>query len=188
MTNTDWGWDDRLNTVGTNTSASIHIITTRLALARISSNSVIEASLWLDAGKKARKGGLYHVAENCLSHADAVYRHLQTRSSTESTPTSDHLDIHASEVSLQLAKIKHAMGKSTEALSMVNLDDFDRLLQTKTEILDKMKKDDRLKLVGRSALQATEWMVESGLKSGSEVIARYKFLNKILPEWERGTV
>jgi serine/threonine-protein kinase ATR len=192
LTEMDWGWKARLDTAGTNTSASIHIITTRLALARLSSNLPIEASLWLDAGKRARKGGLYHVAENCLSHADAIYQHLQAKCLDEGASSMAHLNIRASEVSLQLAKIKHSMGKSTEALLMVRQEDFD-LLQTKTDesrskAVDILKKDGRLEFFARRALQATEWMVESGLKSGSEVMARYRLLNDISPGWERGRV
>ncbi len=193
-TNTDWGWEARLNTVGTNTSASINIIQTRLALTRMSSNKTTEteASLWLEAGKKARKSGLYDVAENYLSHADAAFQCLQTNATTQSTLLTNCLDINASEVRLQLAKIKHAMGKSTEALLMVKQKDFDALLVNKKstelmeKVVDKMREDDKPNNFLRIALQATEWMVESGLKSGSEVIARYKLLNKMLPNWERG--
>ena len=38
----------------------------------------------------------------------------------------------------------------------------------------------------RYTLQATEWMVESGLQSGSEAIERYEILSTIAPKWERG--
>jgi len=188
---TDWQWQARIDSVGTNTGASIDIITTRLALSRLASNTSLEASMWLEAGKKARKGGLYHVAETCLSHASALYHNLQEYSINDQISVADRIDIQKSEVVLQLAKIKHAMGKSTDALLMVKHDEFDGILRTKSEDLkaksiDIIKNNGRLKIVARSALQATEWMVESGLKSGSEVMARYNLLNHMSPKWEQG--
>lgn len=191
LVNTEWGWSARLDSVATNTAASIHITTIRLALARLSKNSVIEAALWLDAGKKARKDGLYYIAENCLSHADAIYQRLQTINTTGSEPIPDNIVVRSSEVSFQLAKIKHALRKTTDALVMVKQDKFDTLLRAKSEdvrkkSMEEMKKGGKLEILSRNALQATEWMVESGLKSGSEVIARYKLINKMSPKWERG--
>ncbi len=185
-TSEGWSWNSRLDTVGSNTSALLHITTTRLALTRLSRNYEIEASLWLNAGKQARKGGLYHVAHNCLSHADKMYRQLQTSDLSNSVDP-----LHISEVNMQLAKMKHAFGNSTEALLMVKQDHFDQLLLAKTDSalnkgVEEMRDAGSLEYFCRSALQATEWMVESGLKSGSEVTARYKLLTKISPKWERG--
>ena len=185
-TNGIWSWESRLHTVGSNTPALLHVTTTRLALSRLSNNSVIEAGLWLHAGKQARKSGLFNVAQNCLSHADTIYRELETSDVLNSV---NPIDI--SEVKMQLAKMKHDIGNSTEALLMVKQDKFDELLDAKdaaalTKEVEGMKKAGTLEYFCRSALQATEWMVESGLKSGSEVTARYKLLTKISPEWERG--
>ena len=174
----EWGWRARLNLVGTNTSACLHITTTRLALCRLSKNTRVEGSLWLDNGRQARKGGLFDIAENSFVRAEEIYRSIQ--SST---------DLH--EVKFQQAKIKHALGKSTEALMMVNQDEFHDLLRTVTEdsmekVVTSLEQEGRLKHLVRCALQATEWMVESGLKSGSEVKSRYKLLTELCPDWERG--
>lgn len=188
LVSTDWHWQSRINSVGSNTTASIDIIKTRLALARLSTNSEVEASLWLEAGKKARKGGLYHLADTCLSHAANIYQSLK-----ECTTSTNRIDIQAGEVILQLAKIKHASGNSTDALLMIKHNEFDGLLLSKSEEardkeIEAINVDGRLNILVRSALQATEWMVESGLKSGSEVIARYKLLNAMSPKWEQGEI
>ena len=51
-------------------AGSIPILNMRLTLARLASEStILEGELWLTMGKKVRKGELYHIASNALTHA-----------------------------------------------------------------------------------------------------------------------
>jgi len=184
--------------LGTETSspgafASMDTISVRLALLRIASNPALEASLWLTAGRKARKEGLFHLAENSLSHADAIYQRLRlTANVDQGLKSLPAIQIDANEVRLQLAKMKHRNGQSTEALRMIEVRDFENILQSDNKeqalakVLSTFSGEGQLTSFARNALQATEWMVGSGLQSGSEAIQRYKLLKTVSPNWERG--
>jgi serine/threonine-protein kinase ATR len=174
-------------------STSMDTIAVRLALSRISAEAEVEASLWLSAGRKARKEGLFHLAENSLSHADALYQRLRLSKDTgDPSKLSLSTESNANEVRLQIAKMKHDRGQSAEALRMIEVGEFERILhshnrkQDLAKLLVDLEKEDQIAPFTRNALQATEWMIESGLQSGSEAIERYKLLNMISPSWERG--
>jgi len=164
---------------------SIDIIAVRLALARIGSDLQEEAFLWLSAGRKARKEGLFHVAANSLSHANAIYHRLTQN------PDPD-ISRYRSEVNLQLAKVKYANGQTAEAIQMLNDKALDKILQCDRQdqelanLMERLEGDNLAFSFARYTLQATEWMVESGLQSGSEAIERYEILSTIAPKWERG--
>jgi hypothetical protein len=40
----------------------------------------------------------------------------------------------------------------------------------------------------RRLLQSTRWMVEGGIKGGSEVIERFRIVQRLSPQWEKGKV
>jgi serine/threonine-protein kinase ATR len=168
---------------------SIDIIAIRLALARIGSDLQEEAFLWLSAGRKARKEGLFHVAANSLSHANAIYHRL-TQNPDSNRP--QNLTIKSREVNLQMAKVKYANGQTAEAIQMLNDKALDKILQCDRQDQELVKLVQQLEVnnlafsFARYTLQATEWMVESGLQSGSEAIERYEILSTIAPKWERG--
>lgn len=165
------------------------LLSVRLALARIVSNKELEASLWLHAGRRARKEGMLHVAENCLAQADGIYERMK-----EAAGQNIATFTYSNEVRFQLAKLKHSSGHSTDALQMIKLVDFERLLNSDqqdhdlTQLVKRLDDNNQLLSFARRALQATEWMVESGLQSGSEAIERYKLLSSLSPKWERGKV
>jgi tetratricopeptide (TPR) repeat protein len=168
---------------------SMDITTVRLALARIGSDLDEEASLWLSAGRKARKEGLFHVAENSLSHANAIYLRL-IHNTIPNVP--QNLTIKSWEVKLQLSKVKYANGQTAEAIQMLNDRALDKILQCDREdqelanLMKRLEGDNLVAPFARCTLQVTEWMVESGLQTGSEAIERYKILSTISPKWERG--
>ena len=163
------------------------IITVRLALSRIGSDLDEEASLWLTAGRKARKEGLFHVAENSLSHANAIYFRLMHNSNPDT-----NLTIKSWEVNLQLAKVKYANGQTAEAIQMLNDRALDKIIQCDRQdqelanLVKRLEGENLVAPFARCTLQVTEWMVESGLQTGSEAIERYKILSTISPKWERG--
>jgi len=185
LTHSGWNWNDRLNGTGTDITASIPIINIRLALSRLAFELELEASLFLTLGKKARKGGLNNIASNSLAHAQSIYQRLQNKTKQNS---SEDFQSFISEVRLQSAKIKYSTGESTLALQMIEDDTQNFLNKNKADLqkaVAKFQKDGTLKQCLRNILQSTEWMVELGLGSGSEVMARYRLLQKLLPDWER---
>ena len=176
-------------------STVTHAIAARLAISRIAIDSELEASLWLFAGRKARKEGFFHLAETSLSHADALYQQLKLvvdESDNNLTSLSSTTQRNANEVRLQLAKLKHKNGKATEALNMIRVSEFESILLSAKknddieQLRQKLENGAQIKLFARKALQASEWMIESGLQSGSQAVERYKLLNVIAPNWERG--
>ena len=189
-----WDWRSRLGSTGPDITASIHIINVRLALSRLASESTLEGLLWLTMGKKARKSGLYHMAENALAHAHAVFiRGGKCCDSKykELLNSGEYLQSYTSEISLQVAKIKYQTGKSTAALQILEQEDIQHLLNESDENvqheLEKIIDKNEMQSFARRTLQATEWIMEDGLKSGSEVMARYRLLVKnVVPKWERG--
>jgi serine/threonine-protein kinase ATR len=182
-----WHWTSRLKGVD-NVSASMNIINIRLALSRIAVEPVVEAELWLTAGKRARKGGLLHISENALSHADAVCQKVIN----ERDFKDEQLHLFLSEVKLQVAKLKYSSGHLSEAVQIIDdenvLDLLNKSGQPLENYMKKIREEGRLRLFSRSTLQATEWMVEGGTRSGSEIMARYRLLLKVSPEWERGEI
>jgi hypothetical protein len=49
-----------------------------------------------------------------------------------------------------------------------------------------MTEDETIEVFAKSALQSTQWMVEGGLKSGSEIMSRFRTLHRLAPKWEKG--
>lgn len=178
-----------LSSVQPQIDLSMEIIAVRLAISSMMSDKYLQTSLWLTAGRLARKDGLYHIAESFLSHAHSIYNNIQigSRDKNEMLLRGSN----RSEIMLQMAKVKHANGEITEAIRILTSQAFeDFLLIEDTNELSKaiqqFSDENRLLEIGRIGLQSTQWMVDCGLRSGSVAIRRYKVLTRMLPDWERG--
>ena len=198
-----WDWDGRLRMTGSKALGSSAVMNVRLALTRIFDERVMEGGFWLKEGKRARKRGLFHIAEHSLAHADAALD-MQIRSGRMLDPIAlKALQGHCNDVKLQYAKLNFATGKSTGALRLLGQENLDikGLLEQQRDSLRKAvtsiqrpedgrisidDEDACVKMFGRCLLTGTEWIHDGGLKSGSEVIDRYKLVSQLLPDWERG--
>jgi hypothetical protein len=179
-------WQHRLNFLSPDSTGSNVIVNTRLALCRMAKEPISEGQLWLDIGKKARKGGLFKVAEQCLTHADVAFCNLNNS-------RDDHKEKMAQEsigkVKLQFSKLKYALGETTTALNLIDDVVPSSIFHLDSEELQSFvsRSNQSVDIIGRFLLQATEWMVLDGLKSGSEIRSRYQTVLKLVPNWERGT-
>uniref|UniRef100_A0A7S4J226 non-specific serine/threonine protein kinase n=1 Tax=Odontella aurita TaxID=265563 RepID=A0A7S4J226_9STRA len=199
-----WEWKGRLQTttasevIGSNT-----IVNVRLSLSHIAGLPSLEGSLWLGVGKRARKCGLYNIAENFLAHAGATCDRL----GKESPEQLDHWERPLSfDVNMQLAKLNHATGKTGAALRLLDQDCIHGLLNKEGEELKKVvdvmltnakESEGRpyehvsnyIESLAKEILQGTEWLVEGGLKSGPEIVSRYNLVNNLRnlsgKNWER---
>ena len=173
-------WSHRLNLSSPDSTGSNVILNTRLALCRMADEPIAEGLLWLDIGKQARKGGLYSIAEQSLTHADVAF--------SSSVATSDIARESIGKVKLQFAKLKYATGESTTALNLIEDCIPSSILYLKDKELQSLGShpEQSVDNIGRLLLQATEWMVSGGLKSGSEIRSRYQTVLKLVPQWERG--
>ncbi len=111
------GWKHRLNLSSHEVIGMAKILNVRLGLARFAGSSEVESDLWLTIGKRARKQGLYHIAETALAHAKASISNLE-----------DSTKCH--EIEFQLAKVKYSCGETSAALMMLEQDEVvvDKLL------------------------------------------------------------
>ena len=178
-----------LGSVHPQISISMDSIAVRLAMSSIISDKNLQTSLWLTAGKLARKDGLFQIAESYLSHAYSIYQENRSNLNYESNVV--HCELYGPEIKLQMAKVKHSNGETTVAIRMLTSQAFEELILNSddkelSKAIKKLSAENRLLEVGRTGLQSTQWLVESGLKSGSEAIHRYKVLTMMLPDWERG--
>ena len=199
-----WEWDSRMN-LATSKGAS-SIISTRVVLARISGESELQGSLFLSIGKQARKQHLHGIAENYLSQAESVFL-ASGRLSTSASKLGNLL--YSTRV--QLAKLKHEQGESTLALRLLGQDSvqkiYDRMIPhkhnaTMTRKMAVEYERERMLKSGLSfsadsdealsdrfvsrLLKSTQWMVEGGLTSGSEVLGRFQMIHQLAPKWEKG--
>lgn len=195
-----WNWDGRLKVVSV--SESSEIIDVRLALARIAGDSLLEGSLFLEVGTTARKSGLVHVAANFLAQAEACCLR-SSRDSNMDAPTAAHVNDLLSSTRLQFAKLKHLNEESSAALRLLGLenvaglvDSDDKSLQTfvmrhesnATVMLANGGRDraSEVNRFSRRLLQSTQWMVEGGIKGGSEVMDRFRIVQRLSPTLEKG--
>ena len=207
-THEGWAWNGRLSLVSSQGSTTV--INTRLALARLSSEPVLEGSLFVSAGKIARKTGLHSIAANFFSHAEAAFACIPSTDANRKRNLGNFLD----PVKMQIAKLKHASGESTTALKLLGQDSvqkvFDQMMlniensNTLRQLATRYERqrigsisglaasvaDDDRSLVSRFAsrlLKLTQWAGEGGLKGGSEIMGRFRVIHKLVPEWEKGT-
>ncbi len=190
-----WSWDRRLNLVATDMIGSALVSNSRLSLTRIANDSLIEGRLWMTVGKRARKNCLFTIASNSLIHADLAFARAEESSrlhlSTSKRDAYSHIYQHKTNVNIQLAKLKYSTGQSNAAFQQLGIDDdMISLASQGTEdaqrALEGEKSADEAKILARKILISTEWMVEGGLKSGTEALNMYRSVKKIHPKWERG--
>ena len=196
-----WGWDGRLSYVSA--QGATEIINIRLALARLAEEPNLEGVLFLKLGKQARKSGLYTIAANHFSQSESKFTQKKM---------SDIISC-LDDVKMQFAKLKHATGEGTTALRLlghdsmqkafdqmiVDRDDVDKIIGIATShemqrigslsLPSSVSTDGDKVIVERFAgrlLQITQWMADGGLKSGAEIIERYRFVHKLASKWEKG--
>jgi serine/threonine-protein kinase ATR len=186
-----FGWDRRLGSVSS--SGVTPIMNTRLALARLAGDASFEGALFLNMGRRARKNGLHGMAANALAQAEAVFHRVDLTHGGGLTRSS---------LQLQFAKLKHDSGESSAALRMLHNEEMEMMTtmegpHLRTESIRRvgqllgtekhgMTEDETIEVFAKSALQSTQWMVEGGLKSGSEIMSRFRTLHRLAPKWEKG--
>ncbi|GMH47727.1 hypothetical protein TrVE_jg8933 [Triparma verrucosa] len=176
-----WDWTGRLNNLGS-TGSSL-IINVRLALASVSSvSSKLQGDFWLERGRRARKSGMLNAAVHSLKMAEREYKKMAEK---------DMFKVKANSVQLQLAKVKRAMGLTSSAFQMIDeKGSFSAMVKMKNE--KKVKQLEQYiaeegghEWVGRKLICSNEWLVESNLKQGREVMDRYKLAVEITDDWEK---
>ena len=185
-------WNRRLELVSSIGATSI--MNTRLVLARLSRDTAFEGSLFLQMGKRARKNGLFVEAGNAFSQAEAALRCVDGKKTAKLK----------SSLQLQIAKLKYESGESSIALRMLGQDDIEamgtlredqlvaksckRTLESLGIIDHGMDEKEVLNIFVRSALQSTRWMIDGGLKEGAEIVARFRIIHCLAPNFEKGTI
>jgi len=185
-----WNWKARLNLTGRDAETAVPLLNVRVSLSRLAMAKEVEASLWFDIGKLARKCGQHNIAIDALAHAEVLYGLLTEQNAMEESEIGHSLKIASNDCRLQLAKIMHASGKSSLALQMLEDETFQRLQllipgELNTEIQKESLRSD-MEAISRNALQTTKWLSDGGFKNATEVISRYRLLLRLVPSWEKG--
>ena len=201
-----WAWEGRLK-LTTSRGAST-IMNTRLAIARLGNDPVMEGSLLLDIGKQARNDGMPTVAEKFYSQAEAALSLIPGLQNVNNYKLDSLLD----DVRVQYAKLKQESGENLLALkilgqgmvqnafSEMNQDnqniEFLKNIAVKYERLRAEKifgvtasVGNEKRLIDRFAnrlLRLTQWTVEGGMQSGNEIMHRFQTVIRLSPEWEKG--
>ena len=172
-------WNDRLRLSAPDTTGSNAILNTRLALSRMANEPTVEGLMWLDIGKVARKGGLHRVAEQSLIQANSSF--------CKSLNVNDRARESIATITLQVAKLKHAIGESTTALKLIEDDIPASIFLMDDKQLNAYASNNKMESIAtaRRILQSTEWISELGLKTSHEVKDRYSTVLKLAPDWER---
>ena len=182
-------WRDRLSITIPDATGSNAIINTRLAISRLVDDPSIEGTMWLEAGKLARKGQLYQVAEHSLAQADVSLSKCLAKEMKTSTAVSALTSKSMGKLKLQFAKLKHAIGESTTALKIIEDEIPTKIFHMNDSELQSYfasGTSESEEVSGRRILQATEWIVCGGLRGASEIKNRYQTVLKLVPNWERG--
>ena len=201
-----WAWEGRLKL--TTPHAASEIMNTRVAIARLGNDPVMESSLLLGIGRQARNDGMPTVAENFYSQAEAA---LSLTPGLEYT-NGHKLDSLLDDVRVQYAKLKNESGENILALKILGQgmveNAFSEMIHDNGNTESMMKiavKHERLRaektfgvnvsagnekqFVDRFAkrlLRLTQWTVEGGMQSGNEIIDRFQTVIRLSPEWEKG--
>jgi len=147
--------------------ASLHFARRRLGLARLAGQNNVEGELWMMSAKLARKSKIFHLAQPALAHARVAFGAAENLLMSSSDKE---------KIELENAKLKHDMGESSAALRMVEFKSDEAERQYFYNANNGSK--------GRAYLSGTEWMVESGMAHGAEVMMRYKKVITTWPNWE----
>lgn len=201
-----WSWDERSEVISPQ-GASL-IFGTRIALARLHEDSLLEGALFLKHGKRAKKQKCWAVAESLIYQAQAALANFPRDESLRDSRWSELLF----ETNFQLAKIKYEAGETATALKIL---EYDRLESSIYEMLPTVERPDILskqanqfesgapgvlgtgldalgnqkeltKRFSNRLLQLTRWTSEIGLKGGSDTIIRFRVIEKLAPSWEKG--
>lgn len=202
-----WAWEGRLRWATLRAASTI--MSTRVAIARLGQEPVVEASLCLSIGKHARKHGMRTVAENFFSNAEVRLASIP-HSEYVRNPTLEGL---VNDVQVEYAKLKNTFGENGTALKLLGQDMVQNAFEKMSEDLEnpeylrltavEYERTRILNLFGAFAakipndkvlserfakrlLRTTQWTVDGGMKSGSEIIERFRAVHKLSPEWEKG--
>lgn len=187
----DGNWERRLNLAAPD--SAVKIINTRLALARLGRDLSLEGSLFLGMGKRARKKGDFHIANNAFSQAEGAF---------DSATSGRSFHLEKCSLQMEIARLRHANGEFTSALQLVALDDVEGMAdldepRLRAAALERvrnalrinehgMDEDQMIEVFVHRALQSTEWMIQGGLAGGSETMARFRTIQRVDPKWEKG--
>jgi FAT domain len=184
-------WNRRLDIVSS-TGAST-VANARMVLARLGGDAGLEGSLHLRMGKRSRKNGQLKEAETAFAQSEIAFACIATIKQARLNNA-----LH-----LQVAKLKHAAGDYNAALRLLNLHNLESMgtLEHGDLVLASHRRiagilgdkphdmDERqvTEMFVRGALVSTRWMVESGLKGVSEIMSRFRVIQKLSPSYEKGT-
>jgi serine/threonine-protein kinase ATR len=193
-----WGqWERRLAYVSQ--SGATSVVNARLALGRLAGDAGLEGSLFVSVGKRARKEGIFNIANNSFAQAEAAVANISDFGSLRSS------------LILEVAKLKRDMGETNLALRILEPADVGDLFDTKSDQLQtevirrasqmlqpsgKLLNNGRFDANGlqekrlvdffvECALQSTRWMMDGGLKAGAEIMYRFRTIHRIAPSFEK---
>jgi len=114
----------------------------------------------------------------------------------------DRKAVVKSDLQIQLAKMKHAMGDSSIALRILGQESIEAMNTLGKDELKEKAHDRIVDVFGiqddgmneskitdvfvRSALLSTRWMIEGGLKGGAEITSRFRIIHRVSPNFEKG--
>lgn len=188
---TDGGgfWEKRLELA--DSSCAMALMQSRLALARLARNPGLEASLFLEIGRRARKDRQYGIAASALAQAEASFDLVDLS-----------MDSDRGNLLIQLAKLKHETGQTSASLRLLNMGglesmtDFDKtslenetLRRVSTMLRRRnhgMNQERAVEYFRKAALLSTKWMIEGGVKDYADIVQRFRTILKVAPNWEKG--
>ncbi|KAG7355473.1 phosphatidylinositol 3- and 4-kinase [Nitzschia inconspicua] len=209
-TNESWEWDGRLSL--TSSSAVSSIMHTRLALARLGDDKVMEGNLLFQIGKQARKSGSNSVAESFLYKAEASF--LKMAKEPRQATYSEYMMLD--QVRTQYAKLKKESGSNSLALKILGQDSMETAFKEMMNIRYRKEDDAKLKQIAvkhekirmekmlghrnvaiggdedafsdrfaRRLLRLTEWTVDGGMHDRA-IIDRFEIVIELSKGWEKG--
>ena len=196
--NDGWGWQRRLELVSPASSEAV--IDTRLGLARLAQDPILEGSLFLTVGTKARKNGLFNISADALAQAESAFNCVPQ--GADGREVAGLLGV----TKMQVAKMKHDSGESSAALKMLGQDHVQHMVDmigsTDAEKAKRMVLAQEMEVSGLNGaqqdndiivqrfasrvLQSTKWIIEGGLKDGAEIMNRFRLVHKLAPNMEKG--
>ncbi len=201
-----WAWKGRLEL--TTPRAAAMIMHTRVAIARLNNDPIMESSFLLEIGKQASMNGMRTVAEDFYSQAEAAISVVPASRDDRN----QRLDSLLDDIRVQYANLKKESGENLVALKIIgqemvqvalvemNRNNNDIDLIKKIAVKYEQARVERTlgrcvpvendkKFVDRFAnrlLRLTQWTVEAGMQSGNEIMERFQTVIKLSPQWERG--
>ena len=187
-------WNPRLDHVSP--VGASEVLESRLALSRISESPALEGSLFLTISKRARKQGRTAVALTALTQAESVLSSFFQKDSFKMKST----------LMLELAKLKHDNGETSEALQILGLPNLQsltsvadctgaKLIQEVSSQVSKIlqlggesnEKDveECINIFSRHTLKAIKWSAEGGLAGSRDVLNGYQLVIRLSPKWEK---